>query len=484
MPKYFFCIWLFLQNHLEKKLEKRRNINYNKNRSKKRRNGASAQECADALFLCFPEGETFYLLGINFIWECGNSMEIENSEQRLRCQLEKLSTFTSTPGNGVTRFPFTPEAHEASLYIRKCMEEIGLAVRLDNSGSVIGRLEGQISDTVMIGSHLDSVKSGGAYDGIAGVMCGIEAVRLFQKSGEKPYYSIEVIATNDEEGSRFKSGLFTGKVLDAQLSVEDIRRYIDAEGISVYDAMKAYGLEPDEIASHKRTDIKAFLEVHIEQGPILEAEKKDIGVVDIIVGIKRALVTVNGRADHIGTMPMNMRMDAMEAASKVIAQIGDRARNYPLAVATVGNLNVEPNIVNIIPSKVVYSVDFRGTTQDVIDAQYQGMLEDLKAVTERFHMNFEVKETLNVVPVELSEDFRSYIEESCAAHGYSNMHIVSGAGHDAQVFGARIPAAMVFVPSIGGRSHCPEEATDERTLAMAAVVACDTLKKISKEKRL
>lgn len=162
-------------------------------------------------------------------------MEIEDSEQRLRYQLEKLSTFTSTPGNGVTRFPFTPEAREASLYIRKCMEEIGLAVRLDNSGSVIGRLEGQISDTVMIGSHLDSVKSGGAYDGIAGVMCAIEAVRLFQKNGEKPYYSIEVIATNDEEGSRFKSGLFTGKVLYAQLSVEDIRRYIDAEGISVYE---------------------------------------------------------------------------------------------------------------------------------------------------------------------------------------------------------------------------------------------------------
>ena len=411
-------------------------------------------------------------------------MTIETIAQRIRTQLEELSAFTATPGNGVTRFPFTQEARKASDYLKTRMEEVGLTVRMDNSGSVIGRLEGQVPDTVMIGSHLDSVQFGGAYDGIAGVVGAIEAVRQMAESNEKPFYSIEVIATNDEEGSRFKSGLFTGKVMDAQLTVEDIQRYKDADGVSVYAAMKEYGLNPDEIANHKRTDIKAFIEVHIEQGPILEAEQKDIGVVDIIVGIKRALVTVNGRADHIGTMPMNMRMDAVEAATKVIANIGDRSRQYPLAVATVGNLNVAPNIVNIIPSQVTYTVDFRGTTQDEIDAQYKGMLEDLQAVTVRFHMSFDVAETLNVIPVELSKDFRSYIKESCTKRGYSNMNIVSGAGHDAQVFGARMPAAMIFVPSIGGRSHCPEENTDARTLAMASNVAYDTLLRICAEKRL
>lgn len=411
-------------------------------------------------------------------------MTIEPIAQRIRAQLGELRAFTATPGNGVTRFPFTPEARAASEYIKARMEEIGLAVRMDNSGSVIGRLEGQVPDTVMIGSHLDSVRFGGAYDGIAGVVCGIEAVRQLIEGGGQPYYSIEVIATNDEEGSRFKSGLFTGKVLDAQLTVDDIRRYKDEDGVSVYDAMKAYGLDPDAIAANKRNDIKAFLEVHIEQGPILEAEQKDIGIVDIIVGIKRALVTVHGRADHVGTMPMNMRMDAVEAASKVIAGIGDRARQFPQAVATVGSLNVEPNIVNIVPSQVSYTVDFRGATRDVIEAQYQGMLDDLRAVTERFHMTFDVEETLWVDPVELSGDFRRYIEESCTERGYSNMHILSGAGHDAQVFGARMPAAMIFVPSIGGRSHCPEENTDERTLAQASVAACDTLRQICAEKKL
>lgn len=411
-------------------------------------------------------------------------MQMELTAQRIKKHLEDLSKYTSTPGQGVTRFPFTKEARMASEYIMARMAEIGLKTYMDNSGSVIGRLEGQIPETVMIGSHLDSVRCGGAYDGIAGAVCGIEAVRAIVETGIKPYYSIEVVATNDEEGSRFKSGLFTGKVMDGQLSVYDIKRYRDEDGISVYDAMLEYGLDPDAIADNRRADVKAFIEVHIEQGPVLEAAKKDIGVVDVIVGIRRALVTVNGRADHIGTMPMNMRMDAVEAAAKVIANIGDRARKYPLAVATVGNLNVEPNILNIIPSKVTYSVDFRGTEQIHIDEQYQGMINDLDAVCSRFHMTYQIEETLNVAPVKLYDAFRSYIEESCHERGWSNMHIVSGAGHDAQVYGARMPAAMIFVPSVGGRSHCPEEYSEPRTLAMASATAFDTLLQICKEKQL
>lgn len=411
-------------------------------------------------------------------------MQMELTAQRIKKHLEDLSKYTSTPGQGVTRFPFTKEARMASEYIMARMAEIGLKTYMDNSGSVIGRLEGQIPETVMIGSHLDSVRCGGAYDGIAGAVCGIEAVRAIVEAGIKPYYSIEVVATNDEEGSRFKSGLFTGKVMDGQLSVDDIKRYRDEDGISVYDAMLEYGLDPDAIADNRRADVKAFIEVHIEQDPVLEAAKKDIGVVDVIVGIRRALVTVNGRADHIGTMPMNMRMDAVEAAAKVIANIGDRARKYPLAVATVGNLNVEPNILNIIPSKVTYSVDFRGTEQIHIDEQYQGMINDLDAVCSRFHMTYQIEETLNVAPVKLYDAFRSYIEESCHERGWSNMHIVSGAGHDAQVYGARMPAAMIFVPSVGGRSHCPEEYSEPRTLAMASATAFDTLLQICKEKQL
>ncbi|MGI5963833.1 MAG: Zn-dependent hydrolase [Lawsonibacter sp.] len=411
-------------------------------------------------------------------------MELEAITQRIQRQLEELRQFTATPGQGVTRFPFTPQAKAASDYLAQRMEEVGLKVWMDNSGSIIGRLEGEVPDTVMIGSHLDSVQNGGAYDGIAGVVCAIETLRLYQQQGARPYYSLEVIATNDEEGSRFKSGLFTGKVLGGQLTVEDIRRYQDKDGISVYQAMEDYGLKPQEIASHPRTDLKGFLEIHIEQGPVLETEGKDLGIVDIIVGIQRVLVTVHGRADHVGTMPMNMRMDAVEAAAKVIANIGDRARQYPMAVATVGNLQVEPNIINIIPDQVTFSVDFRGASTQVIQEQYEGLKKDLDEVTGRFHMTYEMEETLWVEPVEMDARLRDYIQDSCRNREYTHMHMVSGAGHDAQVFGARMPAAMLFVPSIGGRSHCPEEKSDERVLAMACAVACDVLVRIGEERQL
>ncbi len=402
----------------------------------------------------------------------------------LKRHLETLATFTATPGNGVTRFPFTPEARQATEYLFNQMEQMGLSVFMDNTGSVIGRLEGVVSDTVMVGSHLDSVYHGGAYDGIAGVVCAMESVRLLQQTGQKPYYSIEVIATNDEEGSRFQSGLFTGKVMTGQLTVTDIRSYKDRDGISVYDAMEAYGLKPAEIADHVRTDIKAFLEMHIEQGPVLEKAEKDIGVVDIIVGIRRLRVEIQGRPDHVGTMPMDLRKDAMEVAAKVIANIGDRARTYPGAVATVGNLTVSPNIINIVPSNVTFGVDIRDAKQAGIDAQTQALITDLERETSRFGMSFTVSETLDVGPVEMDSYLRQAMEQSAQERDYSYMHLNSGAGHDAEVFGARMPAGMIFVPSVGGRSHCPEEYSSYETLAQAAMVCHDVLVKLSQEKPL
>ena len=266
--------------------------------------------------------------------------ELKKIEDNIVKALEALQKFTATPGCGVTRFPYTKEAREACAYLKERMEAVGLAVRLDNSGAVIGRLEGKSPATIMIGSHFDSVRHGGAYDGIAGVVCAIEVARLLKESGKELGYSLEVIATNDEEGARFNAGLFTGKVLLGQLNCEDIKAQVDADGVSVYQAMAAYGLKPEEIAEHKRDDVKAFIEIHIEQGPVLEAEHKEMGIVDVIVGIKRARIRINGRADHAGTMPMHMRKDALEQATKVISKIGDRARLFRNCVATVGYLQV------------------------------------------------------------------------------------------------------------------------------------------------
>ena len=401
--------------------------------------------------------------------------ELKTIEDNIVKALDALQKFTATPGYGVTRLPYTEEARAACAYLKERMEAVGLAVRLDNSGAVIGRLEGKSPSTIMIGSHFDSVKHGGAYDGIAGVVCAIEVARLLKESGKELGCSLEVIATNDEEGARFNAGLFTGKVLLGQLTSEDIKGQVDAEGISVYQAMAAYGLKPEEIAQHKRDDIKAFIEIHIEQGPVLEAEHKEIGIVDVIVGIKRARITIKGRADHAGTMPMHMRKDALEQATKVISKIGDRARLFRNCVATVGFLQVEPNVMNIIPKNVTFVVDIRGVDEETIMTQYYSLLADLDKMSLESGLTYEVENLLYAQPVLMDAEIKGHFEMSCITRELEYMHLPSGAGHDAQIFGAKLPAAMLFVPSAGGRSHCPEEKSDAGDLAKATFVAYDAI---------
>ena len=405
--------------------------------------------------------------------------ELKIIETNIVNALEALQEFTATPGCGVTRFPYTEEARAACAYLRERMEAVGLAVRLDNSGAVIGRLEGKKPATIMIGSHFDSVKHGGAYDGIAGVVCAIEVARLLKESGKELGCSLEVIATNDEEGARFNAGLFTGKVLLGQLTCEDIKGQVDADGISVYQAMAAYGLKPEEIAQHKRDDIKAFIEIHIEQGPVLEAEHKEIGIVDVIVGIKRARIRINGRADHAGTMPMHMRKDALEQATKVISKIGDRARLFRNCVATVGFLQVEPNVMNIIPQSVTFVVDIRGVDEESIMAQYYSLLADLDKMSLESGLTYDVENLLYAEPVLMDEEIKGHFEMSCITREFEYMHLPSGAGHDAQIFGAKLPAAMLFVPSARGRSHCPEEKSEASDLAKAVLVAYDAVQTMS-----
>lgn len=412
------------------------------------------------------------------------NLNIDNITTSIKTQLAELTAFNATPGNGVTRFPFTPEAKGATAYLQQKMQEAGLKVYLDNTGALIGRLEGAVPETIMIGSHLDSVKNGGAYDGIAGVICALETAKALIANKEQLHYSLEVIATNDEEGARFHTGFFTSKALFGQLDVETIKKQTDADGISVYEAMQTYGLKPEEIKAHTRNNIKAFIETHIEQGPVLEAAQKQIGIVDVIVGIRRTQVTIYGRADHAGTMPMHMRQDALAMAAKVIAPLDERAKQYPNAVTTVGYIACEPNITNIIPSQVSFSVDMRGVSEDVLEGMYQGMLADLERESKRMGLQYKVEELLYAEPVEMHPAIKKLFEASCQAHSLPYMHLPSGAGHDAQIFGKEMPAAMLFVPSVNGRSHCPEEKSDEHDLALAVQVAYDAIVQLNREQPL
>ncbi|MEQ8197346.1 MAG: M20 family metallo-hydrolase [Clostridiaceae bacterium] len=391
--------------------------------------------------------------------------------------LKALSRFTSTHDNGVTRLPFTKEAKEAVEYLQNEMKKIGLETRIDESGAVIGRLEGQEDGTIIIGSHYDSVRYGGEFDGIAGVVCGIETARLLKEKDIKPKYSLEIIGTNDEEGARFKSGFFSTKAMLGQLTVSHLKNLKDADNISIYDAMKEYGLDPESINEAKRDlkNIKSFLEIHIEQGPVLEKHGSDIGIVDTIVGMQRYIVSIQGRADHAGTTPMDMRIDAVESAAKIISVIGDIARGYRNAVATVGSIKVLPNEINTIAQEVIFSIDIRSTKQETIESIYEEILEIIKLTTRKYNSKYSITNTLNVRPVDMNEKLKEKIEESCKKRNFSYEHINSGAGHDSLPMADAVDTAMIFVPSKGGRSHCKEEFTSYEHLAKAAVAALDVI---------
>lgn len=405
---------------------------------------------------------------------------INEIEINIEKHLKALREFTSTSGNGVTRFPFTKEAKLAVNYLENEMKKIGLQTRIDESGAIIGRLEGKEKKTIIIGSHYDSVKYGGEFDGIAGVVCGLEVARLLKEKDFSPKYSIEIIGTNDEEGARFKSGFFTSKAMLGQLKVSDLREFKDADNISIYDAMKEYGLNPEAIEKAKRNldDIKAFLEIHIEQGPILETHKKDIGIVDTIVGMQRYMVTIQGRADHAGTTPMDMRIDAVEAAAKIISNIGDIARTYKNAVATVGSIKVLPNEINTIAQNVMFSIDIRSTKQETVNFIYEKIKEQIENIGRRYGAKYSIANTLCVNPVDMIEGLKEKIEESCIKRNFSYEHINSGAGHDSLPMAEFIDTAMIFVPSKDGRSHCIEEFTSYEHLAKATLVALDTITNI------
>jgi len=248
---------------------------------------------------------------------------------RIKKDIEELAKFNSTPEKGLTRFSFTNEDKKAREYLANEMKVIGLKVYEDAAGSLIGRIDGELQDgpVIMVGSHFDSVKNGGNFDGPAGVVMALEIMRVLEENNVKTKHPVEFIAMIEEEGGRFGSGVFGSRAMAGRVSYEDLLNNKDADGITMAEAFEEFGFNPEEIEKAKRDPekLKAFIELHIEQGPVLEKEGKDVGLVSFIVGINQIRVKVKGRPDHAGTTPMDMRKDALSSASEVIAQIKDFA---------------------------------------------------------------------------------------------------------------------------------------------------------------
>ncbi len=389
--------------------------------------------------------------------------------QRLERLIDGLDQFNATPDKGTTRLTYSPEFRQASDYLRGQMEAAGLTVREDMVGNLIGRLDGNNPDLapVMVGSHFDSVPNGGKFDGQAGVIAGIEIAHLFKERGLAPERAIEFVAMIEEEGTRFGGGLLASRIMTGKLDMEQLPTFTDDAGTTVAEAMQAYGLDPGQ--AHKAVrepgSIHAFLELHIEQGPVLEIHGDDVGIVDRIVGVGQLKATFRGQAGHAGTTPMDARRDALVGAVAALSQLPDLARAIGQdAVLTVGKLEVHPGGANVIPDIVSFTVDIRAPKEEVV----RTLIGQARAVVDQAGDNgltVEVDQQLFIAPVSLSSEMHAYLSGHAHALGLKSRTMVSGAGHDAMIMADFAPTGLVFVPSRNGISHAPEEWTDYDQLA-------------------
>lgn len=384
--------------------------------------------------------------------------------ERVEKNLKDFEIFTASPNEGCSRLPFSKETRQGADKLKELMEDANLTVFEDGVGNIFGTRKGKDSTkpAILCGSHYDSVFNGGNFDGIAGVMAAIEIAKLLGEKGARLDRDYIVAAFMDEEGTRFGTGYFGSRAIMGEIPDDEISNFTDRDGISIREAMTSYGLDPDDIKSvmWDKDRIGTFLELHIEQGPVLDEKKIDLGIVNGIVGMERYMITVNGRADHAGTTPMDMRKDPVDIAAKVIGKISDFAKETGEdTVATTGLINVKPGGMNIVASEVEFSVDIRSIDKDVVSEVYSKIAKLLDQLTKDVGASWEASKTLDVEATMMDEDLINKMVDYANDRGYSNIIMPSGAGHDALVLGKHYPAAMVFVPSVNGRSHSPEEFT-------------------------
>ena len=403
--------------------------------------------------------------------------------RRIEAMIEGLDRFTATPGRGTTRLTYSAEYRAAADFVTGWMRDAGLTVRQDAVGTIIGRIEGRNPDLapILVGSHLDSVPNGGRFDGPAGVVAGIETAFLFRDLGLVPDRPVEVVAMVEEEGTRFGGGLFGSRLLTGAIAPEALEDLRDGQGVSAAEAMRAYGLDPARAGEAARApgSVHAFLELHIEQGPVLEAEGRDIAVVQTIVGLAQLRVTVRGQAAHAGTTPMDQRRDALVGAVGILAQLPDLARQVGRgAVLTVGRMEVLPGGANVIPDLVTFTIDLRAPAEaDVL--RLIEMVEGTVAHAQGNGLSCGIERQLYAPPTPLSDQIQTALLAQAEGLGLSHRVMVSGAGHDAMILAGLAPTGLIFVPSRGGVSHAPEEWTDYAQLARGTDLIFATIRQMS-----
>lgn len=401
------------------------------------------------------------------------------NSDRLNQTLEDLAQIGKQSDGTIKRLAFSAEDLEARSQITDWMESAGMTVRTDTGGNIIGRYLGYEPDATALatGSHIDTVFSGGRFDGSLGVIAGIEVVRVLQENDLKLHHPLEVIAFADEERSMI------GVKSMAGTAPEDPARYDTVGNEAIQACLKRAGGDWNNLAAARRSreDIACFVELHVEQGGILEAIERDIGVVEGIVGQQRHRITIEGRSNHAGTTPMNMRRDALTTASHLILAIEDIARHYPGdPVATVGTLKVWPNSINTVPGAVELSLDIRDLSPDVISHMIEQLRRKIETVAVASRTRIRIRPELEVEPTPASAAIQALIVKSCEEMGFSYTHLPSRASHDAQEMGRFTDMGMIFVPSKEGISHSGDEYTSPTQCAQGANILLKTLLKLDR----
>jgi len=397
-------------------------------------------------------------------------------KKRLEQSIEELGRIGQTPRGGLTRVALTDEDKRGRDWMVARMREAGLTVTVDQMGNIFGQRAGEPSlPPVMMGSHVDSVPTGGRYDGQLGVLCGLEVIRTLNDQKLKTRHPVTLAIFTNEEGARFQPAMIASGVMAGKIALEDAYNARDKDGMRLVDELERIGYLGSEPCVPR--PFRAYLELHIEQGPFLEEEGLSVGVVEGIVAIAWSRLTIYGVQDHAGPTPMRIRHDALVAAAEVITGVRRIAREIGGdLVTTIGNVVVSPNIVNAIPGKVVLSIDMRDPKDATLDAAQARLGPIVREACEREGVRYELENYWRVPYTPFDREVVDTVERAARATGARYRRIRSGAGHDAQYMAAIGPTGMVFVPSHDGRSHCEEEFTaiddiehGARTLLLAAV---------------
>lgn len=395
-----------------------------------------------------------------------------------------IAQFGILANGGVSRLAFTKEDQDARNYLIQQMQAAGLEVTVDGFGNIRGRRAGRDNHlpAVIMGSHLDTVPQGGHYDGVIGVLAGLEVIRTLNDQQITTKHPIELINFAAEESSRFGLATLGSKGITGQLSCDQAKQITDREGLSLYDVLTRSGYPVDNAAEYvlDADSVAAFLELHIEQGPVLENEGIDVGLVTAIAAPSRFKLTIVGRSDHSGNTPMTMRQDALVAAAELVLAVEQLAvQASDSAVATVGVLEVQPNAMNVIPGQVSMTIDLRDTDMAQKDRLVQQLQQTIDEISQRRGVVINCHRLCHDRPVQLDSALLTTLEQIAQQRQLSSKQMPSGAGHDAMHLAGIAPTALIFVPSIDGVSHNVGEKSTLQAISKGADLLCHAVRQLA-----